>query len=53
MTIFSAVTWSILFYCPMATLKKVEIEQNFVTIIYCCENVYIVFGNHAIVTEVC
>ena len=45
--------WSILLYCHIFTLSKLKFEHNFVTIIYCCKNHYIILGNHTILSEVC
>ena len=49
---FSAVPWSILFFCPMVTLIILEIELNLVTIIYCSKNHYVKLGNHTILSDV-
>ena len=39
--------------CPTITLTKLEIEHDFVKIIFCCRNHYIILGNHIISSEVC
>ena len=39
--------------CPTITLTKLEIEHDFVKIIFCCRNRYIILGNYIISSEVC
>ena len=39
-------------YFPVVVLIKLETEHNFITIIYCYRNHYIILGNQTILSEV-